>query len=54
MSPGNHSYDMVQLMGPYLYDCCQWYGEEQPEACNTALQQQLELDADISKLLDQY
>ncbi len=49
MSPGYHIYDMLQLMGPYLYDCSQWYDEEQ--ARNTALQQQL--DAVNSKLLDQ-
>ena len=23
MSPGDHIYDMMKLMGPYLYDCSQ-------------------------------
>ncbi len=49
VSPGNHIYDMLQLMGPYLCNCSQWYDEEQ--AHNTALQQQF--DAVNSKLLDQ-
>ena len=39
-SPGNHSYDLLQLMGPYIYDCCQWYNEEHDR--NTALQKQLD------------
>ncbi len=49
MNPGNHINDMLQLMGPYLYDGSHWYDEDQ--ARNTALQQQL--DAVNSKLLDQ-
>ena len=28
VSPGNHTYDLLQLMGPYLYDCSQWFDEE--------------------------
>ena len=49
MSPGDHIYDMLQLMGPYLYDCSQWFDEEQ--ARSAALQRQL--DAANSKLLEQ-
>ena len=41
MSPGNHTYDLLQLMGPYLYDCSQWFDEEQ--ARSAALQQQLDV-----------
>ncbi len=40
MSPGTHIYNMLQLMGPFLSDCSQWYNEE--HASNTALQQQLD------------
>jgi hypothetical protein len=48
MSPGSHTYDLLQLMGPYLYGCSQWFDEEQ--ARSAALQQQL--DAVNSKLLE--
>ena len=49
VSPGNHTYDLLQLMGPYLYDCSQWFDEEQ--ARSAALQQQL--DVVNAKLLEQ-
>ena len=49
MSPGNHLYDMLQLMGPNLFNWAQWYGEGQ--ARSAALQQ--EFDAVNSKPLEQ-
>ncbi len=49
VSPGNHTYDLLQLMVPYLYDCSQWFDEEQARCA--ALQQQL--DVVNSKLLEQ-
>ena len=50
-SLGNHSYDLLQLMGPYIYDCCQWYNEE--HNLNTALQKQLDDANHDSKVIAQ-
>jgi hypothetical protein len=58
-SPGTHPNDLLQVMGPYLHDCSQWYNEEHDH--NTALQKQLDdanskfiaQDAEILHLQDQ-
>ena len=39
-NPAHHTYELIQLMGPYIHDCAQWYNEAQDLI--TALQQQLD------------
>ena len=50
VTPGTHLSDLLQLMGPYLSDCSEWYREAQDRI--SALQTQL--DDTNSKLLSQF
>ena len=49
-SPGTHPYDLLQVMAPYIFDCCEWYCES--EVRTLILQQQL--DDSNAKLLEQF
>ena len=46
-NPGTHIYDLLQLIGPYLNDCQEWYQDE--AAQNTTSRKQL--DEANSKLI---
>jgi hypothetical protein len=50
VTPGTHLSDLLQLMGPYLSDCSEWYREAQDRI--SALQTQL--DETNSKLTSQF
>jgi hypothetical protein len=49
-SPGTHSYDLLQVMASYIFDCSEWYRES--EVRNHSLQHQL--DDSNAKLLEQF